>query len=93
MRQLASSASPNETAAQMWLTNFQSLSALTVVSVEQVSLEQWTAEREFYKVTLDVQSSEPPEKYGWEKGRNIRWVELIPQGGGAWKVSALSSSP
>jgi len=93
VRQLASAASPNEAAAQMWLTNFQSLSALTVVSVEQVSLEQWTAEREFYKVMLDVQTSEPPEKYGWEKGRNVRWVELIPQGGGAWKVSALSSSP
>lgn len=93
VRQLASSASPNEAAAQMWLANFQSLSTLTVVTVEQASLEQWTAEREFYKVTLDVQTSEPPEKYGWEKGRNLRWVELIPQGGGAWKVSALSSSP
>jgi len=93
VRQLASSASPNEATAQMWLANFQSLSTLTVVTVEQASLEQWTAEREFYKVTLDVQTSEPPEKYGWEKGRNLRWVELIPQGGGAWKVSALSSSP
>ena len=93
VRQLASAASPNEAAAQMWLTNFQSLSALTVMSVEQVSLEQWTAEREFYKVTLDVQTSEPPEKYGWEKGRNLRWVELIPQGGGAWKVAALATNP
>lgn len=44
-------------------------------------------------ITVDVQTSEPPEKYGWENGRNVRWVELIPQGGGAWKVSALSSSP
>lgn len=93
VRQLASAASPNEATAQQWLSNFQSLSSLTVVSVEQTSLEQWTAEREFYKVTLDVKTSEPPEKYGWENGHNVRWVELIPQGGGAWKVSALSSSP
>jgi hypothetical protein len=93
VRQLASSASPNEASAQMWLANFQSLSALTVVKVEQASLEQWTAEREFYKVTLDVKTSDPPEKYGWDAGRNIRWVELIPQGGGAWKVAALATNP
>jgi hypothetical protein len=93
VRQLASAASPNEATAQMWLANFQSLSALTVVSVEQASLEQWTAEREFYKVTLDVKTSDPPEKYGWDDGRNVRWVELAPQGGGAWKVAALATNP
>jgi hypothetical protein len=93
VRQLASAASPNEATAQMWLANFQSLSALTVVSVEQASLEQWTAEREFYKVTLDVKTSDPPEKYGWDEGRNFRWVELIPQGGGSWKVAALATNP
>ena len=93
VRQLAYAASPDEATAQVWLANFRSLSALTVVSVEQASLEQWTAEREFYKVTLDVQTSEPPEKYGWDNGRNVRWVSIIPQGAGAWKVNALSSSP
>jgi hypothetical protein len=93
VRQLAYAASPDDATAQMWLANFRSLSALTIVSVEQASLEQWTAEREFYKVTLDVQTSEPLEKYGWDHGRNIRWVSIIPQGAGAWKVSALSSSP
>ena len=93
VRQLASSVSPNEATAQMWLANFQSLSTLTVVTVEQASLEQWTAEREFYKVTLDVKTSDPPEKYGWDNGRNLRWVELIPQGGGAWKVAALATNP
>jgi hypothetical protein len=93
VRQLAYAASPDDATAQMWLANFRSLNSLTIVSVEQASLEQWTAEREFYKVTLDVQTSELPEKYGWENGCNVRWVELIPQGGGAWKVSALSSSP
>ncbi|MCX6097216.1 MAG: hypothetical protein NTZ77_01830 [Caldiserica bacterium] len=93
VRQLAYAASPDEATAQRWLANFQSLSALTVVSVEQASLEQWTAEHEFYKVTLDVKTSESPEKYGWDNGRSVRWVELIPQGGGSWKVAALSLSP
>jgi hypothetical protein len=93
VRQLAYAASPDEATAQRWLANFQSLSALTVVSVEQASLEQWTAEHEFYKVKLDVKTSDLPEKYGWDNGVNFRWVELIPQGGGAWKVAALSLGP
>jgi hypothetical protein len=93
VRQLAYKASPNEVTAQQWLANFQSLKSLKVVSVEQASPEQWTDKWESYKVALDVTTSEPPEKYGWENGRNIRWVTLIPQGGGAWKVEALATSP
>ena len=93
VRQLASAASPDEATAQRWLANFQSLSTLTVVSIEQASLEQWTTEHEFYKVKLDVKTSDPPEKYGWDNGVNFRWVELIPQGGGAWKVAALATNP
>lgn len=93
VRQFASSAAPNEAAAQMWLGNFQSLSALTVVSVEQFSLDQWTEEHEFYKVKLDVKTSEPQEKYGWNNGINFRWVELIPQGAGSWKVASLAQNP
>lgn len=93
VRQLAYATSPNEATAQMWLANFQSLSSLAIVSVEQVSLEQWTTERELYKVKLNVQTSESPDKYGWDNGLTVRWVELIPQGGGAWKVAALSANP
>jgi hypothetical protein len=93
VRQLAYKASPNEATAQQWLANFRSLKSLKVVSVEQASPEQWTDKWESYKVVLDVTTSEPPEKYGWENGRNIRWVTLIPQGGGAWKVEALATSP
>ncbi len=93
VRQLAYALAPGDTMRQQWLENFQSLSSLTVASVEQVSLEQWTAESEYYKVTLDVKTSEPPEKYGWENGRNARWVTLIPQGAGSWKVSALAQNP
>jgi hypothetical protein len=93
VRQLAYTLAPSDTMRQQWLDNFRSLSSLTVVSVEQASLEQWTAECEYYKVTLDVKTSEPSEKYGWENGRNVRWMTLIPQGAGPWKVSALAQNP
>jgi hypothetical protein len=93
VRQLAYEASPNDATASQWLANFQSLKSLKVVSVEQVNLEQWTDEWESYKVVLDVTTSELPEKYGWENGENFRWVTLIPQGGGAWKVASLAQGP
>jgi hypothetical protein len=93
VRQLSSEASPNETMAQMWLANFRSLSSLTVVSIEQSSLERWTAESEYYKVTLNVRTSEPFEKYGWDNGKTVRWVHIVPEGGGAWKVAELANSP
>ncbi len=93
VRQLAYQVSPNEAVGQQWLANFQSLKSLTVVSIEQVNLEQWTEEWESYKVILDVTTSEPFEKYGWENGQNVRWVTLILQGSGAWKVASLATSP
>jgi len=93
VRQLAVQAAPNDAMSRQWLANFQSLKSLKVVSVEQASLEQWTDEWECYKVTLDVTTGEPPEKYGWENGQNIRWITLIPQGGGFWKISAIAMSP
>jgi len=93
VRQLADQAAPNDAMSQQWLANFQSLKSLKVVSVEQAGFEQWTDEWECYKVTLNVNTSEPPEKYGWENGQNIRWVTLIPQGDGLWKISAIAMSP
>ena len=93
VRQLAYQASPNEATAQQWLANFNSIKSLKIVSVEQANLEQWTATWESYKVTIDITTSEKPEKYGWDNGRNIRWVTIIPQGGGAWKVAGLATGP
>lgn len=93
VRQLAHEASPNNVMAELWLANFRSLASLSIVGIEQASLEQWTSEREYYKVTLDVRTSDPPEKYGWENGRNIRWVSIIPEGAGYWKIAALSPNP
>ncbi len=93
VRQLEYSLSPDEATAQMWLVNFQSLKSLQIVSIEQVNLEQWTETWEAYKVVVNISTSEPVEKYGWENGENTRWVTLVPQGGGDWKVSAFGSSP
>ena len=38
-------------------------------------------------------TAESPDRYGWENGANVRWVTLIPQGAGGWKVEALANNP
>ncbi len=83
----------SDEAVQMWRENFSSIKSLKVVSIEQCNLEQWTSTREYYKVTLDIQTDGPFEKYGWENGVNVRWVSIIPQGAGLWKVDAFATSP
>jgi hypothetical protein len=93
VRQLSYSLSPNEASAQMWLTNFQSLKSLEIVSVEQTNLEQWTDSRESYKVVLNITTDAPVEQYGWENGENTCWITLIPQGAGDWKIEAFGTSP
>jgi len=93
VRQLSYQMSPDEATAQIWLANFKSLTSLKVVSIEQADLVQWTAQAEYYKVTLDITTSEPVDTYGWENGSNVRWIKIIPEGAGDWKIDSISSSP
>lgn len=93
VRQLEYSLSPDEATAQMWLANFESLKSLEVVSIEQTNLEQWTDQWESYKVVINITTDETPDKYGWENGENIRWISLVPQGAGEWKIASIATSP
>ena len=91
--QLSYNLAPDDASRQMWLANFQSLDSLALVSIEPVNLVQWTDEWEIYKVVLKITTGEPVDKYGWENGENTRWMTIIPQGAGNWKIEAISSSP
>ena len=93
MFQLSYNMAPDDATRQMWLSNFQSLDSLEVVSIEPASLVQWSDEWESYKVVLQIETKEPVDKYGWENGENTRWISIIPQGAGNWKIESFSSSP
>ena len=93
VRQLSHGMCPNETMAELWLESFESIDGVVVGSVVQYNLENWTSEREYYKVTLEIDTHAAEESFGWKDGRNIRWITLIPQGAGYWKVDALATGP
>jgi len=91
--QLSYNLCPNDASRNMWLENLKSIKSIKVKSIEPHRLPEWTDEREYYKVILEIQTDEPPDTYGWENGVNTRWITIIPQGAGAWKIEELSTSP
>jgi len=91
--QLSYNLCPNDASRNMWSENLKSIKSIKVKSIEPHRLPEWTDEREYYKVILEIQTDEPPDKYGWESGVNTRWITIIPQGAGAWKIEELSTSP
>jgi len=82
----------NESTKQMWLTNFQTLKAVTVKKVEEAFKEEWTAERQTFKFTLEVSVTPAGEQMGWNNGVNYRWLTL-QKSGDKWLVHELSNNP
>jgi hypothetical protein len=73
-----------------WGENFATLGSLKIVSVEAVYPNEWTAERESYKFTLDVVAKS--EQFGWSTGSSLRWITL-QKVNGKWMVHELANNP
>lgn len=93
LHQLSYKLCPNDTYGKMWLENFRSIKSVIVKSIEPHRLPEWTKEREYYKVILEIQTDEPAYKYGWDNGINTRWITIIPQGAGSWKIDEIATAP
>lgn len=93
IHQMSSRLCPDDAAGRLWLEAFSSRETAEVLSIEAIRLEEWTRDWEAYKVVLRVETAEPPERFGWENGENTRWVTLVPQGAGGWKVDEWSANP
>lgn len=91
--QLAYDLCPNDASFNMWRESFKSIKSLKVVSIGPHRLPEWTEEMEYYKVTFDIKTDEPPEKYGWNNGVDTRWITIILEGAGPWKIEGFSTSP
>lgn len=89
---------PNEETKQLWGVNFNSLVSLTLKNIEPHSRAAWAEDTETYKVTLEVKvkpeaSSAPIPNYGWNDGENTRWITLVKDDSGLWKISAIATGP
>ena len=77
---------------QAWKTNFQTVKSLKVVSVEPAFQEEWTASRQVFKFALEAQVTDQGLQFGWENGRNFRWLTLESKGG-QWLVTEIANNP
>lgn len=75
-----------------WRTNFNTIKSLGVKSVNPVFEEEWTSTRQSFKFDLEVSVTPEGEGYGWNQGRNSRWVSL-QKNGDTWQIHELANNP
>jgi len=88
---------PDDSTKQAWGVQLNAFKKLLVTSIEPSMQDSWTDSSQSYKVTMDVEmtpesANGPIPYYGYENGKNIRWVNLEKENG-AWKVAGISTGP
>jgi hypothetical protein len=89
---------PDDSTKQAWGVQFNSLKNIVVKKVEPSMKEEWTAQKETFKVNVNLEVSKeaanaPIPYYGWENGDNIRWVSLEKDQNNLWKVAGIATGP
>lgn len=85
----------DESMKQAWAVQFNAISSMKVVNIEPSAVEEWSAERHKYKLTLDVKmkadsANAPIPYYGWDNGLNTRWVTIVKENG-LWKILEIGT--
>ena len=76
----------------------KNLKNIVVKKVEPSMKEEWTAQKETFKVNVNLEISKeaanaPIPYYGWENGNNIRFVSLEKDQNNLWKVAGIATGP
>jgi len=88
----------NDATKQAWGVQFNSFSSLTINKTTPHNKEEWTNDKEFYRVDVTTQmkpesaNAVPMPYYGWGDGQNTRWIEIVKENG-LWKISGLGTGP
>lgn len=82
----------DENTKQAWAVNFNTLQSLAVTSMEPVYQDEWTNTRQVYEVTLNITLKSVPNTYGWNNGRNVRWITL-EKTSSTWMIHELANNP
>lgn len=77
----------------MWKRNFATISTLKVNKIEEAFREEWTDNRQSFKVQLHVNVNPTGKQLGWQNGMNYRWVTLTKTASGQWLVHEIANNP
>ena len=61
---------------EMWKANFSSLDKIKVVSLYPEEERKWRNHQPLYEVNIFIKSKPRFPYYGWDEGRNTRWITV-----------------
>jgi len=68
--------SGNENMREMWKANFSSLDQVKVVNLYPEEEQKWYDKQPLYKVIIYTIPKSGSPYYGWDEGRNTRWITV-----------------
>jgi len=88
----------DDSSKQAWGVQFNSLSGIEIEKIEPSMKEEWTDTAQSYRVDLTLKvdpstASAPIPYYGWENGKNIRWVGLNKNAENLWRIAFIGTGP
>ena len=94
---MSDSITKNDSQKQAWGVQLNVFKSVKVLDVTSSMPEEWKDNLHTYKVTLDVvmdpaSANQPIPYYGYENGKNIRWITL-KKSGTLWKVTGIATGP
>jgi hypothetical protein len=87
----------NDSTKQAWGAQFNAFKTVSLKTIEQSMPESWIGETHSYKIALNVEmkpeaANNPIPFYGYEQGKNIRWIQ-ITKINGVWKIASIATGP
>ncbi len=82
----------NEMMQEMWKTAFSSLELIKIVSLYPEEERKWHNKQPLYRVIIYALARAGAPYYGWDVGKNTRWISIAPYGD-SWKITAIATSP
>jgi len=94
---MSDSITKDEGQKQAWGVQLNAIKSIKILNTEPSMQEAWTATRHTYKITMDIMmdsasAGAPIPYYGYENGKNIRWVTLEKEGK-IWRVMGIATGP
>ena len=82
----------NETKQEIWKTAFSSLELIKIISLYPEDERKWHNKQPLYQAIIYSIPKSGAPYYGWDEGKNTRWISIAPTGD-SWKITAIATSP
>jgi len=92
---LDSNLKKDDSSVQMWGIQFNAFENFDIVNLEKIDNSY---DENFFKVIFDVKlkpdiHSVAIPNYGWENGENIRWIRVVKDTEGFYKILNINTGP